>query len=253
MPTITGSYGSLILNANVASNVNGTTRSTTAIIHCLDKPVNVTITQKGGEGSISTDINSIVVPAQTTDPIIPDRHRDVIVYSENISGDITPTITGQVTGTFEWYEYNGDNYLLFHPTDNMTGNTITGTVTLTGTDNLGRTITTSYTVTQKSYNPTMKWYYDDGTFISDTALIRQYETPFKLRVVLQGVTSASDFAPRSSFNNSFINTYYRSSTTTRESYGYSFSIETNNNNTYTPSDRAMFTPATIETEFGKNP
>lgn len=253
MPTITGSYGSLILNANVASNVNGTTRSTNAIIHCLDKPVNVTITQKGGEGSISTDINSIVVPAQTTDPIIPDRHRDVIVYSENISGDITPTISGQVTGTFEWYEYNGDNYLLFHPTDNMTGNTITGTVTLTGTDNLGRTVTASYTVTQKSYNPTMKWYYDDGTFISDTALIRQYETPFKLRVVLQGVTSASDFAPRSSFNNSFINTYYRSSTTTRESYGYSFSIETNNNNTYTPSDRAMFTPATIETEFGKNP
>ncbi len=52
-------------------------------------------------GTLYTDINAIVVPATpNADPTLPFRHRDVRVYSSNIDGSITPSITGDVSGTF---------------------------------------------------------------------------------------------------------------------------------------------------------
>lgn len=56
---------------------------------------------RNAAGTLSTDLNAIVVPATpNADPTLPFRHRDVRVYSSNIDGSITPSITGDVSGTF---------------------------------------------------------------------------------------------------------------------------------------------------------
>jgi len=206
-------------------------------------------------GTLYTDINAIVVPATpNADPTLPFRHRDVRVYSSNIDGSITPSITGDVSGTFSWYTYNNGDYLIFSPTDNNTGNTLTGVITLSAVDTNGDPLTTSYTVTQRPYNTLVTWSPRCES-PSNPYLIGNNTDEATFHLICEGITDIGGIVPHSIFtHNTFLDTYYVSNTFTKQDNDhYTVVIRTNRNNTYTRSDYVDLRFTSLETEFGRNP
>lgn len=205
----------------------------------------INVSQKAVSGSITTDLNAIVVPASSTYD-----HRDVKVTYSRLTGALTPSISGDVSGTFSWETYNNERYLIFTPADNETQNTLTGTITISGTDYNGDTITTSYSVTQKPYNPML--HFED----TDLGTIRLLydESTRTIPIICKGISylSVSVDDPAPSLAYSFTSFYTSDSLTKVDDDNYTYTINTSNNNSYTRSNTA-YLDANISTEFGKNP
>ena len=102
-------------------------------------------------GSITLQRNSILVPAGSTADQY--RHLDNIYYPFRLNGNVTAELSGEVQGNLSFYTYDDKNYVVFDNYTNETGRELTGTITLTGTDYNGDTITASYTVVQTADNP----------------------------------------------------------------------------------------------------
>lgn len=192
-------------------------------------------------GAITLDRNEIIVPANSNYD-----HRDVRVTSTNINGSLTPSITGDVTGTFSWYTYSGYSYLLFTPDNNTTQNTLTGTITVSGTDYNGDTITASYTVTQKPYNPFLNFL--GGGY----QRIRNTESRRDVSIAVQGVSITGVSIDESSSVSAF-GTYVTSTSFAQEdATHYTYTINTRDNNSHQQSNIAFLHPVNLSTEFGKN-
>lgn len=202
-------------------------------------------TQLTKPGSITLDRTSIVVPANSDYD-----HLDVKVTTENINGTITTSISGDVSGTFDWYTYNNEKYLLFTPTNNTTSDSLNGVVTLSGTDGNGNTVTASYDVIQRPYNPVF-------AFTDFSTRFPNYDIPYNQNEITFAITykavTFTDVAPWMETNNSFRD-YFKSGTLVAlDSEHLSYKLETYNNNTHTTSASAVLTAENFETEFGKNP
>ena len=203
------------------------------------------VEQDTPDGYITIDRDSIIVPASSNY-----QHQDVKVTYGDLNGDITTTISGDVTGTFEWYDYNNNHYLLFHPNDNATENTLTGTITLTAVDYNGNNLTQSYTVTQKPYNPTFTYIRNDTDFGSFNVL---YDENKVINISCKGVSfdaiEISDPSTSTMSFSSFVTSY---STTKVDNDNYKFTINTRINDSHSASNTAYIYPTYISTEFGKN-
>lgn len=165
-----------------------------------------------------------------------------------IDGNLTPSITGDVTGTFAFRDYDNGHYLVFTPDENETENTLTGTITLSGVDYNGTAVSDSYTVTQKPYNPYLKFI----PFSEDTVNILYNETSTTFQVECQGIISLDGvYVEDSFFSNAFKDHYVSGSVIKIDDTHYTLVVNTDTNNTHTPSERGVVS-ATPTTEFGKN-
>ena len=113
------------------------------------------ITQKCEPGSITLGRDSILVPAGSPDdiPSFAYRHLDNTYTTYRLVGTITAELSGEVQGDISFKTYQNKEYVVLDATPNETGQDLTGTITLTGTDYNGDTITASYTVVQTADNP----------------------------------------------------------------------------------------------------
>lgn len=204
----------------------------------------IRVRQAVADGTLSTDLNAIVVPASSSY-----EHRDVRVISSNINGSITPSISGDVSGTFSWYTYNNNSYLLFTPADNTTQNTLTGTITLTATDYNGNTLTTSYSVTQKAYYPFLNFL---NTSLGYYRILSD-ESRRDISIACQGVSITNVQISEESSVSAF-GTYVTSTSFTQvDSDHYTYTVNTRDNNSHQQSNIAFLHPVGLTTEFGKNP
>lgn len=245
-------------------------RGTAIIISGTDlagvtKTATILLRQKVRPGEIYLDRDSITVPADHRF-----YHRDVNVYTNLLGSNLTPaiseftpSITGDVTGTFSWYNYVDENqnnrrYLVFTPDDNETENTLTGTITVSGVDLNGDTITNSYTVTQRPYNPDLVFDpHRDYYFSGDSPLNIMYNensTTFNL-TCNSGIVSVDSVkvGDYSSNNDNLFSSYYQSGTVTKlDDTHYTAVITTRSNTTRTPSKNGNIS-VNVTTEFGHNP
>lgn len=176
------------------------------------------------------------------------RHKDAQFVYDMIDGSLTPSITGDITGTFAFRDYDNGHYLVFTPDENETENTLTGTITLSGVDTNGTAVSDSYTVTQKPYNPYLKFV----PFSEDTVNILYNETSTTFQAECQGIISLDEVYVYDSYFSNAFKDYYRSGSIIKiDNTHYTIVVNTYSNNTHTPSDRGVVT-ATPTTEFGKN-
>ena len=194
-------------------------------------------------GSIRFYDDSITVPKNSNY-----RHKDAQFVYDMINGDLTPSITGDVSGTFELKDYENGHYLVFTPDENTTNNTLTGTITLSGVDYNGTAVSDSYTVTQKPYNPYLKFI----PFSEDTVNILYNETSTTFQVECQGIISLDGvYVEDSLFSNAFKEHYVSGNVIKLDDTHYTLVVNTDVNNTHTPSNKGVVS-ATPTTEFGKN-
>lgn len=209
------------------------------------------IFQKCMPGSITLQRNSILVPAGSTADQY--RHLDNIYYPFRLNGDVTAELSGEVQGDLSFYTYDNKNYVVFDNYTNETGRELTGTITLTGTDYNGDTITASYTVVQTADNPYVifdPWVWG-GT--GDGVPIMWDETETTFTVTVNRIISLSNFHTSASTTPSGNYTPITGYTLAEVSGNrYTLVINTAVNSSRNPY-KGSFLWYDWETEYGQNP
>ena len=245
--TLTPNTGTTLITSNFRLNGdNDTTGGTITTKSWTGAYSYFYFRQKTQPGSISVSQNAITVPADNTY-----QHLDVYVTTNNINGTPTASVSGGVTGTFSWRTYDNKEYLLFTPDNNSGSTTLTGTITVSGTDYNGDTVSATYSVTQKPYNLSVVFDPYRDFILDDPLNILYNESSTTFQLTCKGIVSLDSIyvgSTTSTFSN-----YYTGGTITKlDDEHYTLVINTSNNNTHTPTQKAYLSVEPT-TEFGKNP
>lgn len=151
------------------------------------------ITQKCEPGSITLGRESILVPAGSSDdrPSFAYRHLDNTYTTYRLVGTITAELSGEVQGDISFKTYENKEYVVLDATPNETGQDLTGTITLSGTDYNGDTITVSYTVVQTADNPYI--IFDPYGWITTPVKIMWDETATTFKITVHRVSNLTNF------------------------------------------------------------
>lgn len=101
-----------------------------------------TIVKYGPDGTITTNPDTLTFPKSP-------KNRSVSITTSGIVGAVTVSSSGTVS--FSSLTINGST-LVVYTNENLTSDNLSGTITITGTDYKGNTITANIAVTQKPYD-----------------------------------------------------------------------------------------------------